>query len=424
MYPIPDARLPPAQLPGRPQGRTAMHRRSALLGAFAMAAALSTAGCEDKAKAQGNAQTPPPPTVTVVTLRPEPVTLHTTLPGRTNAFQIAEIRPQVGGVVRERLFREGEVVTAGQPLFQIDPAPYRAAVASAEATLARAQATLESARATVSRYRPLVAQNAVSRLDYETAGATQKSAEADVASGRAAVETARINLGYTRVTSPITGRTGRSALTVGALVTGDQATSLLTVTQLDPIYVDVTQPAATVLRLRRDMEAGKLRRDGSDAAAVRLMLEDGTEYPQPGRLQFSEVTVSTDTNTVTLRAQFPNPDGTLMPGLFVRARLEQGQAQSAILVPQQGVTRNPRGLPIALVVGKDGAVATRTLEIGQAIGNKWLVRSGLQEGDKVIVEGTQRVRNGAKPELRELTAQAFDQQVAEEASRAVQVRGG
>jgi len=411
---------PHPEAPGR---LTALiRRRRAMLGIIAMTA-LATSGCDEKASPQ-RAAAQPPPTVTVVTLRPEPVTLHTTLPGRTNAFQTAEIRPQVGGVVRERLFREGEQVTAGQPLFQIDPAPYRAALASAEATLAKGQAALESARTTVSRYRPLVAQNAVSRLDYETAVATQKSAEAEVASGRAAVETARINLGYTRVTSPIAGRTGRSAVTVGALVTADQSTALLTVTQLDPIYVDVTQPAATVLRLRREMEAGKLRRDGSDTAEVRLMLEDGTEYPQPGRLQFSEVTVSTETNTVTLRAQFPNPDGMLMPGLFVRARLEQGQAQSAILVPQQGVTRSPRGEPIALVVGADGAVATRTLEVGQAIGNKWLVRSGLQEGDKVIVEGTQRVRNGARPGLREMTAEAFDQQVAEGASRAAQVQGG
>jgi membrane fusion protein (multidrug efflux system) len=406
-----------------PVGASGSGRRAALLRGIAAAAALALAGCDDKATAQGQAA-PPPPTVTVVTLAPQPVTLQTVLPGRTTPFQTAEIRPQVGGVVRERLFREGEQVTAGQPLFQIDAAPFRASLASAEATLARAQAALESARVTVSRYRPLVAQNAVSRLDYETAVATQKSAEADVASGRASVETARINLGYTRVTSPIAGRTGRSSVTVGALVTADQGTSLLTVTQLDPIYVDVTQPTAAVLRLRRDLESGKLRRLSEDNAEVRLLLEDGTEYPEAGALQFSEVTVSTETNTVTLRAQFPNPQGTLMPGMFVRARLEQGQAQSAILVPQQGVTRNPRGEPVALVVQADGTVASRTLQVGQAIGNKWLVEDGLQEGDRVIVEGTQRVRPGAKPQLREMSAQAFDQQVAEEARRAIQVRGG
>ncbi|WP_426955469.1 efflux RND transporter periplasmic adaptor subunit [Muricoccus radiodurans] len=387
-------------------------------------AALAVGGCDENANAQQARAAPANPTVTVVSLSPEPVTVRTVLPGRTAAFRTAEIRPQVSGVLRQRLFREGEQVAENQPLFQIDAAPYQAALASAEASLAKAQASLESARSTATRYRPLVAQNAVSRLDYDTAVAAQRAAEADVASGRAAVETARINLGYTRVNSPIAGRTGRSSVTVGALVTADQATALLTVTQLDPIHVDVTQPAAAVLRLRRELEAGRLRRDPDNAAEVHLLLEDGTEYPLAGRLQFSEVTVNTETNTVTLRAEFPNPQGTLMPGMFVRARLEQGEAQSALLVPQQGVTRNPRGQPIALVVQSDGTVATRVLEVGQAVGNKWLVQGGLQAGDRVIVEGTQRVRNGATPELRQMTADAFDRQVAEEATAARQVRGG
>lgn len=420
--------LLPAAAPVAVAGRRSSPGVGSVLRGLSLLAGLALMGCEE-AKPQGAAAAAPgagqpPPTVTVVSLTPQPVALQTVLPGRTSAFQVAEIRPQVSGVVRERLFREGEQVAEGQPLFQIDPAPYRASLASAEASLARAQAVLESARATVNRYRPLVAQNAVSRLDFETSVATQRSGEAEVASARAAVDTARINLGYTRVVSPIVGRTGRSSLTVGALVTADQTASLLTVTQLDPIYVDVTQPSSVLLRLRRDLESGRLRRDAEDRAQTRLLLEDGTEYPLPGTLQFTEVTVSPETNTVTLRAQFPNPDGMLMPGMFVRARLEQGEAQSALLVPQQAVTRNARGEPTVLVVGGDGAVATRRLQVGQAVGNKWLVQGGLEAGDKVIVEGTQRVRNGAKPQLEELTAEAFDRKVAEEAARAAQVRGG
>lgn len=386
-------------------------RRILLLGCLA-GAPLLLAGCDEKAAAEAPAA--PPPTVTVVTLAPEAVPLRTVLPGRSSAYQIAEIRPQVGGVLQKRLFEEGEQVTAGQPLYQIDPAPYRAALASAEASQAKAEATLASARATATRYKPLVAQNAVSRLDYETALATQKSAEADVASAKAAVETARINLGYTRVTAPIAGRTSRSSVTVGALVTADQTTALMTVTQLDPIYVDLVQPSSTLLRLQREMAAGTLRRNGGDAE-LRLLLEDGTEYRQAGRLQFSEVTVSTDTNTVTLRARFPNPDGLLLPGMFVRAVLEEGSVQDGILVPQQGVTHNTRGEATALVVQRDGSVATRTLTTVEAVGNKWLVRDGLQAGDRVIVEGVQKVRDGMKPQLHELTAAQFDAQVSREA---------
>ena len=383
-------------------------RQVLLLGGLA-AAGLLLAGCKEQGT---QAAAPPPPvTVTAVTLEPQPVTLSTTLPGRTAAFQTAEIRPQVGGVIRERLFREGEVVSAGQPLFLIDPAPYRASLASAEASLARAEATLGSARVTVNRYRPLVAQNAVSRLDFETAVATQKQAEADVASGKAAVETAKINLAYTQVTSPIAGATSRSSVTVGALVTADQSAAMMTVTQLDPIYVDLTQPAGTVMRLRRAMEAGSLKRSG-DAAEVRLLLEDGTEYSRPGTLQFAEVTVNANTGAVTLRAQFPNPDGLLMPGLFVRARLDQGVAQSALLVPQQAVTRNTRGEATALVIQADGTVQSRVLQTGQAIGNKWLVQGGLQAGDRVVVEGVQRIRPGDKPQVNGLTARQFDERVA------------
>ncbi|EHL96224.1 acriflavine resistance protein A [Acetobacteraceae bacterium AT-5844] len=391
--------------------------RRRLLAAGSLTVLPFLTGCDEKVQAQTPAAQPSP-TVLAVTLQPQSVTLETVLPGRTAAFQTAEIRPQVSGVVRERLFREGERVQAGQALYQIDPAPYEASLASAQANLAKAQATLASARVTANRYRPLVAQNAVSRLDYETAVATRQGAEADVAAAKAAVDTARINLDYTRVTSPIPGATSRSAVTVGALVTADQTTAMMTVTQLDPIHVDVTQPMTTLLRLRREMAAGKLKRGDADHAEVRLLLEDGSEYPLAGKLQFSEVTVSTDTNTVTLRAEFPNPDGTLMPGMFVRARLEEGEAQDALLVPQQAVTRNQRGEATALVVAQDGTVQTRVLRTGAAIGNKWLVQSGLQPGDQVIVEGVQRVRNGVKPQVTAMTAAEFDKRVAAQAATA------
>ncbi|ONG58895.1 efflux transporter periplasmic adaptor subunit [Pseudoroseomonas deserti] len=377
--------------------------------------ALALAGCKEEAKAQGQAAAAPPPPVTVVRLAPEAVSLETLLPGRTTAFQTAEIRPQVGGVIREKLYREGETVAAGQTLFQIDPAPYRAALASAQATLARAEATLSAARVTANRYRPLVAQNAVSRLDYDNAVAAQRQAEADVAAGKASVETAQINLDYTRVSSPIAGRTSRSSLTVGALVTADQTGALLTVTQLDPIYVDVTQPSATLLRLRRELAAGRIRSSGDAAAEVHLVLEDGTAYPNAGKLQFSEATVDAETGSVTLRAQFPNPDGVLMPGMFVRQRLEEGIAPDALLVPQQAVTRNYKGEATAMVVQADGTVAGRVLRTERAIGNKWLVSGGLQAGDRVVVEGLQRIAPGAKPQVTEVSAAEFDARTRQQA---------
>ncbi|MFC3124903.1 efflux RND transporter periplasmic adaptor subunit [Pseudoroseomonas globiformis] len=377
-------------------------RRTMLAIAAVLPAGLFLAGCDETPQAKAQ-QSPPAPEVTVMAVNPQPVSIHTTLPGRTVAFQVAEVRPQVGGVLRERLFREGEAVEAGQKLFQIDPAPYRAQLASAEAGLERAQAQLSSARVTATRYAPLVRQNAVSRLDYETAVATQKEAEAAVASARASVETAKINLGYTTLNSPIPGRTGRARLTVGALVTADQAEPLLTVTQLDPIYVDVTQPATTLLRLRREMEAGRIRRAEGDAAEVRLLLEDGTEYAHAGMMQFSEVTVDPSTGSVVLRAEFPNPEGLLMPGMFVRQKVEEGISQNALLVPQRAVTRNPRGEAVVKVVQPDGTVAERTIDANRAIGTDWLAQSGLNAGDKVIVEGGQRVQAGARPQVSEIT---------------------
>ncbi|MFH5925705.1 efflux RND transporter periplasmic adaptor subunit [Roseomonas xinghualingensis] len=364
------------------------------------------AACDDKVQAAQPA--PPPPPVSVIRLQPAPVVIHTVLPGRSAAYQVAEIRPQVSGLLQERLFREGETVAAGQPLFQIDPAPYRAALASAAANQARAEASLQNARATTSRYRPLVGQNAVSRMEYDKAVAVQAQAEAEVAAAKAAVQSAQIDLERTRITSPIAGRTGRTSLTVGALVTANQAAELLTVTQLDPILVDVTQPAEAMLRLRRDLEEGRLRRSAEGGVEVRLAFGDGTDYPHAGQLQFAEATVDRDTGAVTMRAIFPNPGGMLMPGMFVRARVETGVAQNALLVPQQAVTRNPRGEATTLVVDEEGTVRQRIIETRQAIGNKWLVSSGLSAGDRVVVEGVQRVRDGVKPEVREVSLEELE----------------
>ncbi|MBB5696295.1 efflux RND transporter periplasmic adaptor subunit [Muricoccus pecuniae] len=370
---------------------------------------LLLAGCKDEVQA---APAPAPPPATVVRLQAGPVPVQTVLPGRTSPLRVAEIRPQVSGILQQRLFREGEAVTVGQPLFQIDPAPYRASLASAEANLARATAAQQNAEATLDRYRPLARQNIVSRQDYDNAVGAQRQAVAEVASARAALDSARIDLDRTRITSPIPGRTGRTLLTDGALVTANQAAPLLTVTQLDPILVDLNQPAGSLLRLRRELEAGRLRRGEAGEAEVRLLLDDGTEYEHTGRLKFSEVTVDADTGSVTLRAEFPNPDGLLMPGLFVRARLESGVAPEAVLVPQQAVTRNGRGEAVALVVDAEGTVRQRLVRTRQAIGNKWLVDEGLADGERVVVEGGQRLRDGVKPELREVTVEELDRGAA------------
>jgi membrane fusion protein (multidrug efflux system) len=324
------------------------------------------------------------------------------------AYREAAVRPQVGGVLQERLFTEGQLVRAGQPLYQIDPAPYRATLASAEAALARAEAKARSAELTVNRYRPLVRANAVSQQMLDNAEAELGQARADVAAGRASVDAARINLGYTQVTSPIDGRTGRSSVTPGALVTANQTTPLVTITQLDPIYVDVTQPTSSLLQQRRDIANGVLRRDATDQAPARLILEDGSEYPHPGEIQFTEVIVDSGTGSVTLRAVFPNPDGLLMPGMFVRARIEEGVTDRALLVPQQAVLRTPRGEPMAYVVSGDGVVEQRILRTGRAIGTDWMVMEGVRDGERLILEGVQRVRPGARVKATEQTQQARD----------------
>jgi len=333
----------------------------------------------------GHHASPPaagPPRVSVVTLQAQAVTVDTELPGRVAAYRTAEVRPQVSGIILRRLFVEGSEVKAGQQLYQIDPAPYQAAYNSAVAAEA-------SARALAQRYKPLVEANAVSRQDYDNAVASQLQAQS-------AVETARINLIYTKVLSPISGRIGRSLITEGALVTANQATALATVQQLDPIYVDVTQPSNTLLRLRREAAAGLLRQDDSGQAEVRLRLEDGSEYIHAGTLEFSEVTVDMGTGSVTLRALVPNPERLLLPGMFLRERIQEGVRQGAVLAPQQGITHDEKGDPIAWVVAADNTVEQRSLQTGRAVADKWLVTSGLRPGDRLIVEGGQFTRPGSK----------------------------
>jgi membrane fusion protein, multidrug efflux system len=347
-----------------------------------------TVGC-------GKAPTPPPAgpvEVGVVTIRAERVVLTTELPGRTAAYLIAEVRQQVNGLIQERKFVEGSHVAAGALLYQIDPAPYQAAFEQAKASLAVAEANLAPARSRAERLKGLVEIRAVGQQDYDEATAALLRAEAGVASARAAVESARINLAYTPLKAPISGRTGKSAVTPGALVTAYQPTPLVTIQQLDPIYVDVTQSSADLLRLRRNLESGQLKRAGAVESKVRLFLEDGTPYALEGKLQFRDVTVDPTTGSVVLRLIFPNPDATLLPGMFVRARVEEGVAEHAILAPQQGVTRDPKGNASALVVDTAGQAALRPIVVARAIGDKWLVTSGLADGEQVIVEGLQRVR--------------------------------
>lgn len=361
--------------------------------ALALAALALASGCGRKSTAA--ARPAGPVEVGVVTLAPTAVTLTQELPGRISAFRVAEVRARVNGIVVKRLFTEGSEVREGQPLFKIDPAPYQAALDSARAQLARAEARLASAKLMAERYTELVAANAVSKQEHDDAIAGLKTAEADVAAGRAAVQTARISLGYTTVTSPVKGRIGRSEVTEGAYVQAAQATLLATVQQLDQVYVDVTQSSAEVLRLRRDLETGKLQSAGKGQARVELVTEDGQAYGTAGALQFADVTVDPGTGTIALRAIFPNPRAELLPGMYVRARLPQGVNPAALLVPQRGVTRNNKGEPTALVVS-GGKVELRTLVTDRAVGDAWLVTSGVKAGEQVIVEGLQKVRPGAQ----------------------------
>ncbi len=323
------------------------------------------------------------------------MTLTRELPGRTSAYRVAEVRARVNGIVLKRYFSEGSDVKEGQRLFQIDPAPYQAALEGAKATLARAEVNLANAKLVQKRNEDLVHDRVVSQQEYETTTAAMKAAEADVAAARAAVQTAEINVGYTNVTSPVSGRIGRAGVTEGAYGQASQATLLATVQQLDPVYVDVTQSTAELLKLRRDLESGKLQAAGAGRAKVRLVTEDGREYGPDGALQFADVTVDPSTGSVALRALFPNPKGELLPGMFVRARLAEGVNPAAILVPQVAVTRDQKGLPTALVVNAQNKVERRQLVTDRAVGDAWLVTSGVQAGDQVIVEGLQKVRPGA-----------------------------
>ncbi|WP_118181020.1 efflux RND transporter periplasmic adaptor subunit, partial [Paraburkholderia phosphatilytica] len=356
------------------------------------AAAIVLAACGQKQSA------PPPqtPQVGVVTVQPTAVPVVSELPGRTSAFLVAQVRARVDGIVLRREFVEGSDVKAGQRLYKIDPAPYIAALNSAKATLANAQANLVSANALAARDKVLVAANAVSKQDYDNAVAAAGVAAANVQSGKAQVDTAQINLGYTDVTSPVSGQVGISQVTPGAYVQASAATLMSTVQQLDPVYVDLTQSSLDGLKLRREVQEGRLKTNGPNAAKVTLILEDGRPYPLPGKLQFSDVTVDQTTGSVTIRAIFPNPNKVLLPGMFVRARIEEGTNEQAFLVPQIGVTHDQKGQATALVVNADNKVELRQVTLGDTFGTNWVVESGLNPGDRVIVQGTEKVHPGTQ----------------------------
>lgn len=337
---------------------------------------------------------PPPAEVGVVTVKLTDVGLVTELPGRLEASRVAQVRARAAGIVQKRLFTEGSQVRAGQALFQIDASPYQATLASALASVARAEANQMQASAQAERFKPLMAAKAISQQEFVNAQAAQKLAEADVAVARAAVQTARINLGYAAITAPISGRIGRALVTEGALVGQGEATPMAVIQQTDPMYVNFTQSASEVMQLRRQLESGQLKRAGSQAASVRLVLEDGSEYAKPGKLLFSDLTVDSTSGQITLRAEVPNPAGTLLPGLFVRVRVEQAQASSAITLPQQAVTRAPQGDSV-MVVSNDGKVAPRPVKVGGQQAGQWVILDGLQSGDQVMVDGFQKLRGGA-----------------------------
>ena len=354
---------------------------------LAVALSLSACGGGEQQGQQGG-----PGQVTVATLKSEQVGLTRELPGRTNAFLVAEVRPQVSGIVAKRLFTEGGLVTAGQPLYQIDDASYRAQANSARAQLVRAEATANAARLSAKRISELAKVDAVSQQDLENAVAAQKQADADVGAAKASLDAANVTLGYARITAPIAGRIGKSSVTQGALVSAGQADALATVQQLDPIYVDLTQSAAELLELRRELAAGRLK--DNQTLPVTILLEDGTEFSHKGTLEFSEVSVDPTTGSYALRVKVENPDQVLMPGMYVRAVVGSGVRENALLVPMQGIARDAKGDTTAMVVGKDNKVEVRPVKVSRALGDKWLVEDGLQPGDKVIVEGLQKIQPG------------------------------
>ena len=361
------------------------HFRCLPLYGFIVCAALLT-GCDGQENPQQHAQAPQ---VSVHIVKSAPLAVTTELPGRTDAYRVAEVRPQVSGIILHRNFTEGSDVKAGESLYQIDPATYQAAYDNAKGELVKAQAAANIAHLTVKRYVPLVGTQYVSKQEYDQAVATAQQADASVVAAKAGVESARINLAYTKVTSPINGRIGKSSVTEGALVTNGQSTALATVQQLDPIYVDVTQSSSDFMRLKQQTSLQK-----GDTSSVELLMENGQPYPLKGTLQFSDVTVDESTGSITLRALFPNPQHMLLPGMFVRARIDEGTQPDAILVPQQGVTRTPRGDATVLVVNEKNQVESRTVVAPQAIGDRWLITEGLKNGDRVIISGLQKVRPG------------------------------
>ncbi|CAH2794878.1 MAG: RND efflux system, membrane fusion protein [uncultured Paraburkholderia sp.] len=370
---------------------------------------ISTATAAILLAACGPKQSAPPqqtPEVGVVTVQPTAVPVVTELPGRTSAFLVAQVRARVDGIVLRREFTEGDQVKAGQRLYKIDPAPYIAALNNAKASLAKAQANLASTTAQANRYKVLVAANAVSKQDYDNAVASEGQAAADVAAGKAAIDTAQINLGYTDVTSPVSGQIGISQVTPGAYVQASAATLMATVQQLDPVYVDLVQPSLDGLKLRRDVQEGRLKTTGPNAAKVSLILEDGRTYSEQGKLQFTDVTVDQGTGSVTIRAIFKNADKVLLPGMFVRAKIQEGVNENALVVSQVGITHDQKGQPTALVVGNDNKVALRQLVTSGTYGSSWVVKSGLKAGDRVIVQGTDKAKPGmeVKPVAAQLTA--------------------
>jgi membrane fusion protein (multidrug efflux system) len=386
-----------------PKGNDSMTRTALRAMAMSVAAALLLCAC---GKDQGGP--PPPPEVSIVTLKPRAVAITDQLPGRTTAFRVAEVRPQVTGIVQKRLFAEGTEVKAGAQLFQIDSGSYRAALSSAQAALKRAEAQAVTAKLLAERYEPLIAANAVSRQENDEAIAARARADADVASARAAVDAARINLVYTQVLSPISGQIGRTLVTEGALVTSGQQTPLATIQQLDPIYVDIAQSSTEMLRLQRLLANGELVKDDKNQAEVTLTLEDGSAYSERGRLKVSEASVDPSTGSVVLRAVFPNPRRELLPGMFVRAQLAQGTRSAALLVPQRGVSHNQKGEATVLIVDQEDKVVERVVTADRAIQGEWLITAGLNAGDRVIVDGVQKAKPGspvkAVPAAEELAA--------------------
>jgi len=372
-----------------------MQRSSTALFVFSiLIGSVALTGC-DQVTEQSQAAAPKAVPVGVITLKKQSLTLRQELPGRISAFQIAEIRPQVSGIVQSRLFTEGSQVEKGQALYQINPATFEANLAASEAAVARAEASIASSKAKSSRYSELLKIKAVSQQDYDEADAAYKQAKAELLTAQAQLQTSKINLEYSHVSSPISGQISKSNVTVGALVSANQATSLATVTQLDPIYIDLTQSSSELTKLKKAIGSGDLSVDSTSQTDVELTMEDGSLYSHKGTLQFSEVTVDPSTGSVTLRAKFPNPEKLLLPGMYARASIVEGVKNDAILVPQRGVSRNSKGEPTAMVVSKNNTVESRVLKTDRTIGSNWLVTDGVMEGDKLIVEGLQKIRPGA-----------------------------